>query len=97
MACVTVIIVAWLALLITVVALVLVYPKCRTADGRSWWQKEVIYRIYVRSFFDSDGNGIGDLQGINKIIYINQMCVHIMSATLITPFLQYIYKPVGAT
>lgn len=30
----------------------------------SWWRSGVIYEIYVRSFADSDGDGIGDLAGI---------------------------------
>jgi len=31
-----------------------------------WWQKGVIYQIYPRSFQDSNGDGVGDLQGVIK-------------------------------
>lgn len=31
-----------------------------------WWKGAVIYQIYPRSFLDTDGNGIGDLNGIVK-------------------------------
>lgn len=35
-----------------------------TAAGQPWWRNSVIYQIYVKSFADSDGDGIGDLDGI---------------------------------
>ncbi|MGI9180866.1 MAG: alpha-amylase family glycosyl hydrolase, partial [Longimicrobiaceae bacterium] len=37
-----------------------------------WWRSGVCYHVFVRSFFDSDGDGIGDLRGlIQKLDYIN--------------------------
>jgi alpha-glucosidase len=41
-----------------------------------WWQSTVIYQIYPRSFSDSNGDGVGDLQGIiNRIDYLAQLGV----------------------
>ncbi len=40
--------------------------------SRPWWQEAVFYQIYPRSFFDSNGDGIGDLEGIAaKLDYLN--------------------------
>jgi glycosidase len=44
----------------------------REAFASDWKQGAVCYEIFVRSFFDSDGDGVGDLNGlIQKLDYIN--------------------------
>ncbi|MCL4560610.1 MAG: alpha-glucosidase [Chloroflexi bacterium] len=41
-----------------------------------WWQKAVFYQIYPRSFADSNGDGIGDLQGIiDRLDYLKDLGV----------------------
>ncbi len=42
------------------------------STGTEWWREAVCYHVFVRSFFDSDGDGIGDLRGLTqKLDYIN--------------------------
>ncbi|MBR3149023.1 MAG: alpha-glucosidase [Eubacterium sp.] len=41
-----------------------------------WWKEAVIYQIYPRSFYDSNGDGIGDLNGIiEKLDYLRELGV----------------------
>ena len=45
----------------------------------NWWQKSVVYQIYPRSFMDSNGDGIGDLQGIiGKLDYLRNLGVDVI-------------------
>ena len=40
----------------------------------AWWNDTVFYEIFVRSFYDSNGDGIGDLQGIiRKLDYLSAL------------------------
>jgi alpha-amylase len=42
------------------------------SDGFPWWDDCAFYEIFVRSFFDSNGDGIGDFSGIlQKLDYLN--------------------------
>lgn len=44
-----------------------------------WWEKSVAYQIYPRSFYDSNGDGIGDIKGmIEKLPYLETLGVDIL-------------------
>ena len=43
---------------------------------KKWWKEAVFYQIYPRSFYDTDGDGIGDLRGIiGKLDYLKELGV----------------------
>ncbi|VDG22849.1 Oligo-1,6-glucosidase (Oligosaccharide alpha-1,6-glucosidase) (Sucrase-isomaltase) (Isomaltase) (Dextrin 6-alpha-D-glucanohydrolase)[Lactobacillus casei BL23] [Lactiplantibacillus mudanjiangensis] len=43
-------------------------------NQRDWWKKAVVYQVYPKSFQDSNGDGIGDLNGITqKLAYIKSL------------------------
>lgn len=57
-------------------------PEPGRAAG--WWRDAVIYQVYVRSFADSDGDGIGDLRGAReRLPYLAELGV---DAVWLTPF-----------
>ena len=46
---------------------------------RKWWHDKVAYQIYPKSFFDSNGDGIGDIPGIiQKLDYLKDLGVDIL-------------------
>ncbi|KAG5641407.1 hypothetical protein DXG03_005275 [Asterophora parasitica] len=49
------------------------------SDSRAWWKSAVVYQIYPISFFDSNGDGIGDLNGIHaKLDYLKDLGVDVL-------------------
>ena len=45
----------------------------------TWWKEAVVYQIYPRSFKDSNGDGIGDLQGIiSRLDYVSSLGVDVI-------------------
>ncbi|AZV41654.1 glycoside hydrolase family 13 protein [Peribacillus asahii] len=53
---------------------------------KRWWKEAVCYQIYPRSFQDSNGDGIGDLQGvISRLDYLHELGIDVL---WICPFFQ---------
>lgn len=47
-----------------------------------WWKKAVVYQIYPKSFYDTNGDGVGDLQGvIEKLDYLQTLGVDVIWLT----------------
>lgn len=47
--------------------------------NKQWWKECVVYQIYPRSFYDSNGDGIGDLRGITqKLDYLKELGVDVV-------------------
>ncbi|MGW6445588.1 glycoside hydrolase family 13 protein [Lentzea sp. NPDC055074] len=54
------------------------------AEESAWWRDAVFYQVYVRSFADSNGDGVGDLDGIrSRLGYLELLGV---DALWLTPF-----------
>ena len=46
---------------------------------RAWWKSAVVYQIYPISFFDSNGDGLGDLNGLyTKLDYLKDLGVDVI-------------------
>ncbi|MCS5563234.1 MAG: alpha-amylase family glycosyl hydrolase, partial [Oleiphilaceae bacterium] len=62
-------------------------------QSQPWWKGGIIYQIYPRSFLDTTGDGIGDLQGITeKLSYVASLGV---DAIWLSPFFTSPMKDFG--
>ena len=49
-----------------------------------WWRQAVVYQVYPRSFYDLDGNGLGDIRGVTqKVPYLKELGI---DAVWLSPF-----------
>ena len=47
--------------------------------NEKWWKNAVVYQIYPRSFKDSNGDGIGDLEGVyEKLDYLAELGIDVI-------------------
>lgn len=64
----------WLGVYAVLTSWVIVKRLFNRAPKLDWWQTDVVYQIYVKSFSDSNGDGVGDLRGIiEKLDYIESL------------------------
>jgi oligo-1,6-glucosidase len=48
-------------------------------EQQTWWKEGIVYQIYPRSFYDTNGDGIGDINGIRqKLDYLKELGVTIL-------------------
>ncbi|HKI46011.1 MAG TPA: alpha-glucosidase [Balneolales bacterium] len=51
----------------------------RPDTTHTWWKQSIVYEVYPRSFMDSNGDGIGDLKGIEeKLDYLKALGVNVI-------------------
>jgi alpha-glucosidase len=68
------------------VSLVQQHRGATLGSARDWWKNAVIYEIYPRSFQDSNGDGIGDLNGItDRLDYLQKLGVDAIWLTPVYP------------
>ncbi|CAJ0937452.1 unnamed protein product, partial [Mesorhabditis belari] len=57
---------AWLAMFAGAILIVLLSPKCAAKQEPDWWQTKVSYQLLTPTFYDTNGDAVGDFPGIRE-------------------------------
>ncbi|XP_049295819.1 maltase 1-like [Anopheles funestus] len=69
--------------IVSTVCMVTLEIKAQDSPDTEWWKTAVLYQIYPRSFYDTDGNGVGDIRGVTaKLQYLKRTGI---DATWLSP------------
>ncbi|XP_074655238.1 amino acid transporter heavy chain SLC3A1-like [Tubulanus polymorphus] len=86
--------VAWFGMLAAAIVIIVLAPKCPPRPNLEWWQTGVMYQVYPQSFKDTDGNGLGDIKGIQEELpYLKELGVK--SLVLAPIFKSAEFKEIG--
>jgi len=78
--------VLWLATLVAAATIIAVSPRCPPRPPQKWWDSGVIYRVFVKSYKDSNDDGKGDLIGLkSNLKYIKSLNVAAVSLSSFLP------------
>ncbi|GAB1600023.1 neutral and basic amino acid transport protein rBAT-like [Argonauta hians] len=58
--------IGWILMLVVAIVIIVLAPRCPHRPNLKWYHKDLIYEISPRSFKDSNGDGVGDLKGIQQ-------------------------------
>lgn len=56
--------ISWLVMFAGAILIVVLSPKCAEKQKPEWWQTKVSYQLLTPTFYDTDGDGVGDFNGI---------------------------------
>ena len=66
--------IVWAGMLAAAILIVAVSDKCPPRPNQSWYDREALYQLDVKTFKDSNNDGLGDLKGlVDKISYFGEI------------------------
>jgi len=78
--------IVWLAMIVAAATIIAISPRCPPRPPQKWWDAGVVYRVFVRSYKDSNNDGKGDLPGLtSNLKYIQSLGANAVS---LSSFLQ---------